>query len=76
MAITVKIEEDQSVDMTFPCILKDVRSELVVLFTGNEEGFVVHPGQGYSVGDHSDCWEYAWDENEWEPSPPIALSNA
>ncbi len=78
MAITVKIEEKEAKEITFPILMKSTDSVLVVLFTNKIEGFIVNsiPGSEYGVGYFADDWPNAFNEQEWEPSPPITLSNS
>lgn len=76
MAITVKIEQETKKEISFLCLMKDVKSELVVLFVAEETGFVVSPNMHWKVGECSDGWKDATDKKEWEPSPPVTLSNS
>lgn len=75
MAITVKIEEKQNKEISYPCLMKSIESNLVVLFEAPSRGVVVSPGKGWLIGQYKDCWVPAY-TSIWESSPPITLSNS
>lgn len=68
MAITVKIEEKQNKEISFPCLMRH-KEGFVVLFTKPQSGVVVVAGAGWKLGEHDADWD--WPESfihEWEPS--------
>ena len=78
MAITVKIEEKQDKEITFPTLMRSKRTGLVVLFMGKRDGVVLYVRETesvYTIGYMSDTWDEV-DNGDWEPSPPITISNA
>ena len=79
MAITVSVEQKKDKEISFPCLMRSPRTGLIVLFTGMRGGVVLFVDQmlssPYTVGYISDTWDRA-DSEDWEPSPPITLSNA
>lgn len=76
LAITVKIEGAQEKEISFPCLMKDCESGLVVLFTNAKEGTVLSAARGWSIGSYHSEWLSATNKAYWEPSPPITLSNS
>lgn len=58
--------------ISFPVLMinKDkVNGELIVLFTGEAEGTVIHCNNhkvGYDIGEYGCDWVSALDEKEWE----------
>lgn len=76
MAITAKIEQETKKEISFPCLMKDIKSNLVVLFTSSQTGIVVSPGLSWRVGEYRTDWMYARDQKHWGASPPITLSNS
>lgn len=78
MAITVKIEEKQDKEITFPALMRSKRTGLVVLFLGKRDGVVLYVRgavSAYTIGYMSNTWDEV-DNGDWEPSPPITLSNS
>ena len=70
MAIKVEtsVEETQK-EITFPILMKDTDSELIVLFNSEECGPVVQedPDLVWKVGQYSKCWISAHDKQAWVP---------
>lgn len=76
MAITVKIEEKQDKEITFPCLMRH-KTGFVVLFTKPQTGIVIVAGSGWKLGESDAEWDWpVCYVNDWEPSPPITISNA
>lgn len=78
MAITVKIEGTEEKEISFPCLMKSSLTGLVVLFTNDRAGIVLAVQEAnsfYHLGYISNSWDSAY-EVDWEPSPPITLSNS
>lgn len=50
---------------TYPCLKKDTRSDLVVLFTSEKSGVVVTGNKRYKKGDSNNDWISAINTNEW-----------
>lgn len=75
MAITVTVEQKKDKEISFPCLMRNVGSGMVVLFTDHTEGTCIYPGDtGNNVGTYRNTWASAL--GPWEPSHPITLSNA
>lgn len=50
---------------TYPCLKKDIRSDLVVLFTSEKSGVVVTGNKRYKKGDSNNDWISANNSKEW-----------
>lgn len=78
MAITVKIEEKQDKETTYPCLMRH-KTGFVVLFTKPQTGIVIaeSPNTTWKIGIYDEQWDWpVMLEEEWEPSPPITIANA
>lgn len=81
MAITVTVEQKKDKEISFPCLMRLKCSGEVVLFTDEFSGTVLVSANTDShwkeaVGTFADDFASCLDEETWEPSPPITLSNA
>lgn len=75
MAVTVKLfPTAQKKEISFPCLLKDKYSKLVVLFSSPNGGTVIIPEYTYKCGLHMDSWEDA-DGGTWIHSDPVTIEN-
>lgn len=73
MGVTSKVKE-----IVFPCIMRNIKCGHVVLFSADKIGTVVSEDNSGNirVGYHCDYWVSATNENTWEPSLPVTLSNS
>ena len=72
------ITESQPPVITYPCLMQSLVG-LIVLFTSETEGTVIHVGDDEynSLGDHKGCWRIATDDTYWAPfTGTITLSNS
>lgn len=76
MAITAKIEQETKKEISFPCLMRSKTSGLVVLFTAEKSGTALTTSAGWTVGDSFGDFISCADSEQWEPSPPIMLSNS
>ena len=77
MGIVSKVKDKEAKEMRFPCLMRNIKNGSVVLFSSYKDGTVVKEGRRRScdLGHHCNYWISADNENVWEPSPPITLSN-
>lgn len=75
MAITVKIEQETKKEISFPCLMRLKKTGLIVLFNSECTGMVINPDKIFPVGKYKEIWSFPTFSEEWEPSPPITLSN-
>lgn len=76
MAITAKIEKETKKEISFPCLMRSKTSGLVVLFSNEKSGTALTTSAGWSIGDFFGDFISCTDSENWEPSPPITLSNS
>lgn len=79
MAIKVEVTEGtQQKEISFPVLMKDTESGLIVLFISEQEGIVVKTdGQyGWKLGNYSKAWVSCKHPSEWIPfEGTISISN-
>lgn len=60
----------------YPVLMKDTRSDLVVLFSSEQSGIVMNPNDEYKFGKKLDIWNSCEDPREWTKfQGVIELSN-
>lgn len=73
------IESKQESDkIKYPILMKDTKSDMVVLFVSANEGTIINGinRAGCSIGKYDDDWISAENKNEWKPfKGKIVLSN-
>lgn len=79
MAIKVEVKQGiKQKEISFPILMKDTKSEFVVLFVSEQEGIVVKTDSkyGWKVGSYSMAWVSCKHRSEWIPfEGTISLSN-
>ncbi len=53
--------------ISYPCLRKDVKSELIVLFMDRTAGIAINASKEYRKGVYHDTWVSANDPTEWIP---------
>lgn len=76
MAIKTETQGKQTKEISFPCLMKDVFSDVVMLFTQSNRAVCVVGDSDYYVGKVYDDLIPCEDRTEWELSPPVTISNA
>lgn len=76
MAIKTEVVANAPKEISYPCLMESIYSELVVLFTHQYIGTVIVSGHGWSAGMYRDDWVCADNDKHWQPSAPVTISNA
>lgn len=66
---TLILPEQTEPKLEFPLLAKDIKSDLVVLFTARAIGVVVQSGFGYPIGYTSEIWDGPDRNNNWTLLP-------
>jgi hypothetical protein len=61
------VPDPKTEENSYPCLRKDVASELLVLFFDQKTGVVINAGRSYTKGFYHGGWLSANDSKEWIP---------
>ena len=68
------VEYDATVPNIFPCIRKNKKTGLIVLFTSKQTGTALNSDEGTNLGFHCTIWKRYDDKETWEVVNSITIN--
>ena len=67
MSVNVKIQNENNSEISYPILMQDTQSDLVILFINEKSGTIINPSERYSyhTGDYVTGWAKATNKCEW-----------